>query len=171
MAHWARAHPSPDGPLTLALTLTLALALALALSRAGTFAPALSLLALTSGRSRTEPLKPVSLLHAIPTRVTHTPWCLAAAALPLTGVRLGWCNLFGILAAWLFDTLLGLPLPASAKEIRSSSNQAGRTCTPHPSPSSPALSLSPNLVRVRVTVPVTVTATVSVRVRVIVRVN
>ena len=134
MAHWARAHPSPDGPLTLALTLTLALALALALTRAGTFAPVLSLLALTASRSRTEPLKPVSLLHAIPTRVTHTPWCLAAAALPLTGVRLGWCNLFGILAAWLFDTLLGLPLPASAKEIRSSSNQAGRTRTPHASP-------------------------------------
>ena len=116
--------------------------------------------------SRTEPLKPVSLLHAIPTRVTHLPWYLAAAALPLTGVRLGWCNLFGILAAWLFDTLLGLPLPASAKEIRSSSNQADRTRTPHPSPVIAGPEPYPQTGRVRVRVRVSVSVRVRVRVTV-----
>ena len=76
-------------------------------------------------RSRTEPLKPVKLLHSIPTRVTHAPWYVAVAALPLSGVRLGFCNLFGISAALLCETVLGLPAPASAKELRSG-NQAGR---------------------------------------------
>jgi hypothetical protein len=62
------------------------------------------------------------------------PWYFAAAALPLTGVRLGYCNLFGIGAALLFDALLGLPLPASAKEQR---NQAGPTLNPYPSTLTP----------------------------------
>ena len=75
------------------------------------------------------------------------PWYFAAAALPLTGVRLGYCNLFGIGAALLFDALLGLPLPASAKEQR---NQAGPTLNPYPStltpyPSSSTLTLTPTL--------------------------
>ena len=46
-------------------------------------------------------------------------------------MRLGYCNLFGIGAALLCEALLGLPLPASAKELRSG-NQAGLTLNPYP---------------------------------------
>lgn len=130
---------SPSLALTLTLALNLTLPLALALTLIRNFALALLTLTLTatatatSSRSRTEPLKPVTLLHSIPTRVTYAPWYIAAAALPLTGVRLGYCNLFGIGAALLFEALLGLPLPASAKELRSG-NQAGLTLNPYPLP-------------------------------------
>ena len=41
---------------------------------------------------------------------------LAAAALPLTGVRPAFCNLFGISAALLCDAVVGLPAPSSHKE-------------------------------------------------------
>ena len=116
-------------------------ATATATATATTTATATATATATSSRSRTEPLKPVTLLHAIPTRVTHAPWYIAAAALPLTGVRLGYCNLFGIGAALLFDALLGLPLPASAKELRSG-NQAGPTLNP-PTLNPPTLTLDP----------------------------